>query len=258
MRPRGFSLLELLVVIALVFVLLGIMLPALNGARDQARTAICASHLKQLGQAVVLYASENNNYIVPRYVDGQDPANPTHWPGLPGYPTYLPNSGAAGWWCDYPLLGQYVGVGSLSQGWGGTVYQRRSTLLCPSDVKVTAGTAWLPSYGLSPRFPSINRSKPAPWATMWKLYNVGNPATEMVLIDARRERFDPGSPPFYYATIEPNPTLDWFGHSPNNAFNLVKRHSANSGSNVLFIDGHVTFFHNLFLASQRKEIVVSP
>jgi prepilin-type N-terminal cleavage/methylation domain-containing protein len=55
---RGFSLVELLVVIATLSLLLAILLPALSQARHQARRAACAANLRQVGVAIHLYADD--------------------------------------------------------------------------------------------------------------------------------------------------------------------------------------------------------
>lgn len=60
---RGFSLIELLVVIAVVAVLLSLLLPALAGARTQARIAMCGSRLQQLGVATTLYLGDFKNAL---------------------------------------------------------------------------------------------------------------------------------------------------------------------------------------------------
>ncbi len=64
-RGRAFSLIELLIVIAVISLLISILLPALGRAREQARAAVCASNVRQLVQASLLYAGENGGRLAP-------------------------------------------------------------------------------------------------------------------------------------------------------------------------------------------------
>ena len=74
-RVRGFTLVELLVVIGIIALLISILLPAMTAAREQAQMIKCLSNLRQIGNACASYTGENKGAMIP--------AETRRWTGAP-------------------------------------------------------------------------------------------------------------------------------------------------------------------------------
>lgn len=92
----GFTLIELLVVIAIIVILMAIMLPSLSASRDQARRALCASNVKQITLANIMYAQANSNLLAGSISTGQG------------------GTGDYGWWPVFYGASQLVRTANIS------------------------------------------------------------------------------------------------------------------------------------------------
>jgi prepilin-type N-terminal cleavage/methylation domain-containing protein/prepilin-type processing-associated H-X9-DG protein len=90
---RGFTLVELLVVIGIIAVLIGILLPALGRARASANSVACMANLRSIGQAIAIYTVQSKGMLPPGWFDGcingvTDPNSPAaqataaKWPSI--------------------------------------------------------------------------------------------------------------------------------------------------------------------------------
>lgn len=129
-KKNSFTLIELLVVIAIIAILAAMLLPALNKAREKARSSECANLLKQFGQAFMFYANDNND-------------------NLPIGRTYV---GAQKFW-DKAAKGEgflqpylktvAAGIGTY---YGRVTPTARGPMTCPTQIAPASGTIYAYGY----------------------------------------------------------------------------------------------------------------
>ena len=84
-RSKAFTLIELLVVIAIIALLVSILLPSIQAALKIAKLTKCTSHLRNIGTAAAMYASDNGGWVPRNDIDGLKVR--TFWPT--GFSPYL-------------------------------------------------------------------------------------------------------------------------------------------------------------------------
>jgi prepilin-type N-terminal cleavage/methylation domain-containing protein/prepilin-type processing-associated H-X9-DG protein len=78
-RTKAFTLVELLVVIGIIAILIAILLPSLQKAKEQANIVKCASNLRQIAMGILMYAGDNKGKLIPSAVGPGDTIYPNGW-----------------------------------------------------------------------------------------------------------------------------------------------------------------------------------
>jgi len=134
-RRKGFTLVELLVVIGIIALLISILLPTLSNARRAAQTVACASNARQISMAIRLFSQEHRGYM-PALSDKQwayqnDPSRSIWvYRAVNGGPPVLID------WCSSLL--PYLGVKGV-EGFFQAPEKGSKVFLCPSDPAQTIG-----------------------------------------------------------------------------------------------------------------------
>lgn len=210
-RTSGFTIVELLVVIAIIALLAALLFPAVSGARKKSQTASCASNLRQIGVANLLFASNHNNWCVPlAYYGGAKYDQRWFWESNPEFWTLC-------------------GMGDIvSNKWDRSKWKLR----CPATpMPSPAIRNSFNGYGINTAGNLWN------WTWSWQGWHLGRvvtPSRTVFMADATDNRIswkaDHGTRYSYWQAWGEDGST-W------NYQRIAYRH--NEGANSLFFDGHV-------------------
>lgn len=220
-KPRaGFSMTELLVVVAIIAILLALLMPALNIAKEVGRNARCVGNLRQLGNAVFLYAADNDGYACP-------------------YRNYTADGPLSFYWA---LLRRYLGTASLHASGGQgplSEWQNSSNRvwICPY---VELGVSWNPVLWRGAKLMNSGYGIAA-----GNVMNTDNPLNSMSRAIPLGGIKSPGKKILFAETTigggvwVPPVSSSWGALLDNNSTNCFSAPHSGSKNNAVYCDGHV-------------------
>lgn len=244
----GFTLVELLVVIALIAILAGLLLPALSKAKAKAQSIACVNNISQISKATMMYADDHEGRIMPLW----------RQLGSPGFSdwvyddtTFVVQNAGGFFWQDALRVNGYAKAGRLFDC---------PALKIPAAIPVGGSFSFRNTLGIGMNYPEFARiiiaGQPAP--PLIRESMVSHPSAAIVFADAGvvtaatrnlgADEWRPAQPKDPASNLESGGGVSYF-RSPSDSGGFaaadsrsLPRHAARC--NFGFFDGHTATMRN--------------
>jgi len=244
-RKKIFTLIELLIVIAIIAILAAILFPSLNTAKELAKSVYCKNNLKQICTVALIYTVDNSELLCPGMIKYNQP-----------------------YYTDYWYSKRILGEELMNKDKTNMINLKAFVLICPSAIPINGLRRHVWNGIVFDEYEhagySMNYRLSACWSTdpdQTKISEIKDPTKLVYFIDGYGPQplwvpYGEGYSTYWNGWYDDVPMIDTWGWTTlGSRFNFAYRHDKKKSTNMTFVDGHVEGIRDLPKHSSSGEVI---